>query len=123
MLNKSKKINFNIALFTLTRTAINTSYRMVYPFLPIFAMGLGVEPATLAVALSIRSFLGIFGPFLATIADTYDRKVGMLLGIGLFTVGSGLVGLWPGFWTFILGISLVLLGEWRFHSFHECFSG
>ena len=103
MLNKSKTINFNIALFTLTRTAINTSYRMVYPFLPIFALGLGVEPATLAVALSIRSFLGIFGPFLATIADTYDRKVGMLLGIGLFTVGSGLVGLWPGFWTFILG--------------------
>ena len=123
MLNKSKKINFNIALFTLTRTAINTSYRMVYPFLPIFAMGLGIEPATLAVALSIRSFLGIFGPFLATIADTYDRKVGMLLGIGLFTVGSGLVGLWPGFWTFILGISLVLLGNGVFIPSMNAFLG
>ena len=123
MLNKSKTINFNIALFTLTRTAINTSYRMVYPFLPIFALGLGVEPATLAVALSIRSFLGIFGPFLATIADTYDRKVGMLLGIGLFTVGSGLVGLWPGFWTFILGISLVLLGNGVFIPSMNAFLG
>lgn len=106
-----RKLNLNIALFTLTRTAVNTSYRMVYPFLPIFALGLGVDPATLAMALSIRSFLGIFGPFLAVIADTYDRKVGMLLGIGLFTAGSGLVGIWPGFWTFILGISLVLLGN------------
>lgn len=111
MSDQTRKIHSNIALFTLTRTAVNTSYRMVYPFLPVFAQGLGVEPATLAMALSIRSFLGIFGPFLATIADTYDRKVGMVLGIGLFTAGSGLVGLWPGFWTFILGISLVLLGN------------
>ena len=123
MSNQTGKINFNIALFTLTRTAVNTSYRMVYPFLPIFAQGLGVEPATLAMALSIRSFLGIFGPFLATIADTYDRKVGMLLGIGLFTAGSGLVGLWPGFWTFILGISLVLLGNGVFIPSMNAFLG
>ena len=123
MAEQTGKINFNIALFTLTRTAVNTSYRMVYPFLPIFAQGLGVEPATLAMALSIRSFLGIFGPFLATIADTYDRKVGMLLGIGLFTAGSGLVGLWPGFWTFILGISLVLLGNGVFIPSMNAFLG
>ena len=118
-----RKINLNIALFTLTRTAVNTSYRMVYPFLPIFAQGLGVEPATLAMALSIRSFLGIFGPFLATIADTYDRKVGMLLGIGLFTAGSGLIGLWPSFWAFILGISLVLLGNGVFIPSMNAFLG
>ncbi|HCU58152.1 MAG TPA: hypothetical protein DF984_08040 [Anaerolineaceae bacterium] len=123
MLNQTKQTNFNIALFTLTRTVVNTSYRMVYPFLPIFAQGLGVEPATLAMALSIRSFLGIFGPFLATIADTYDRKVGMLLGIGLFTAGSGVVALWPGFWTFILGISLVLLGNGVFIPSMNAFLG
>ena len=110
MSSKPWKLNFNIALFTFTRMVMNTSYRMIYPFLPIFAMGIGVEPAALATALSIRSFLGVLGPLLATIADTYTRKVGMLLGIGLFTVGSGLVGLWPGFWTFFIGISLVELG-------------
>lgn len=108
---KPLKLNFDIFLFTLTRTAINTSFRMVYPFLPVFAAGLGVEPATLALAFSIRSFLGVFGPFLATVADTHDRKTGLLLGIGLFTAGSGLVGIWPGFWTFILGTSLTLLGN------------
>lgn len=123
MSEKTRKINLNIALFTLTRTVVNTSYRMVYPFLPIFAQGMGVEPATLAMALSIRSFLGVFGPFLATIADTYDRKVGMLLGIGLFTAGSGMVALWPGFWTFILGISLVLLGNGVFIPSMNAFLG
>ncbi len=84
---------------------------MVYPFLPVFARSLGVEAASLAVALSVRSFLGVFGPFLATVADTHDRKTGILLGLGLFTAGSGVVGIWPTFWAFILGTSLVVLGN------------
>jgi DHA1 family inner membrane transport protein len=107
----SIKIKLHIFLFTLARTVINTSYRMVYPFLPVFARQLGVETATLAMAFSIRSFLGVFGPFLATVADTHDRKTGILLGLGLFTAGSGVVGLWPTFWAFVLGTSLVLLGN------------
>ncbi len=106
-----RKINLHIILFTLSRTIVNTSYRMVYPFLPVFAQGLGVDPASLGMALSIRSFLGIFGPFLATVADTHNRKTGILLGLGLFTLGSGLVILWPVFWVFILGASLVILGN------------
>jgi predicted MFS family arabinose efflux permease len=105
------KLKWQIGLFTLTRVAISTSFRMVYPFLPVFARGLGVEPASLALALSVRSFLGVLGPFLASIADTRDRKTGILLGLGLFTVGSGVVGIWPTFWSFILGTSLVLLGN------------
>ena len=108
---KPLKLKFDIFIFTLTRMVINTSYRMVYPFLPVFARGLGVEPASLALAFSIRSFLGVFGPFLATVADTRDRKTGFLLGIGLFTAGSGLVGLHPSLWTFVLGTSLTLLGN------------
>jgi predicted MFS family arabinose efflux permease len=106
-----RNINLHIFLFALTRTIINTSYRMVYPFLPIFAQCLGIQPAAFGMALSIRSFLGIFGPFLATVADTHDRKTGMLLGLGLFTLGSGVVVIWPTFWVFIIGTSLVLLGN------------
>jgi predicted MFS family arabinose efflux permease len=105
------KTSLHIVLFTIARTVINTSFRMVYPFLPVFARALNVEPASLAMAFSIRSFLGVFGPFLATVADTRDRKTGILLGVGLFTAGSGLVGVWPTIWGFILGTSLVLLGN------------
>lgn len=108
---KPLKLKFDIFLFTLTRTVVNTSYRMVYPFLPVFARGLGVDAASLGLALSIRSFLGVFGPFLATVADTHNRKTGFLLGIGLFVAGSGLVSLRPSFWTFIIAISLTLLGN------------
>ncbi len=111
MLMKKRHLNLQILLFTLTRTLVNTSYRMVYPFLPIFADGLGVAPASLAMGFSVRSFLGVFGPFLATVADTKDRKTGMLLGVGLFTLGSVLVAFWPGMITFVVGTSLVLLGN------------
>jgi predicted MFS family arabinose efflux permease len=104
----SIKIKLHIFLFTLARTIINTNYRMVYPFLPVFAKEMGVATASLAMAFSVRSFLGVFGPFLATIADTHDRKTGILLGLGLFTAGSGLVGIFPNFWGFIAGTSLVL---------------
>lgn len=104
-------LRLHIVLLTLARTVINTSYRMVYPFLPVFARELGVELATLAMAFSVRSFLGVFGPFLATVADTRDRKTGILLGMGLFVAGSGVVGIWPSFWSFIVGTSLVLLGN------------
>lgn len=107
----SWKIKLDIFLFTLLRTVVNTSYRMVYPFLPVFARELGVAPATLAMTFSVRSFLGILGPFLATVADTHDRKTGILLGVGLFTAGSGIVGIWPTFLSFIVGTSLVLLGN------------
>jgi predicted MFS family arabinose efflux permease len=111
MLISSIKIKLHIFLFTLARTIINTNYRMVYPFLPVFAKEMGVATASLAMAFSVRSFLGVFGPFLATIADTHDRKTGILLGVGLFTAGSGLVGVWPSFWGFVVGTSLVLLGN------------
>jgi len=107
----SIKIKLHIFLFTLARTIINTNYRMVYPFLPVFAKEMGVATASLAMAFSVRSFLGVFGPFLATIADTHDRKTGILLGVGLFTAGSGLVGIFPNFWGFVAGTSLVLLGN------------
>ncbi len=105
------KIKSHILVFTMARIAVVTNYRMVYPFLPVFARGLGVEPGALAMALSIRSFLGVFGPFLATVADTHNRKTGILLGMGLFAAGSGMVGIWPSFWPFIFGTSLVLLGN------------
>jgi len=111
MAARNRKINLHIILFTIARTIVNTSYRMVYPFLPVFAQGLGVDPASLGMAFSARSFIGIFGPFLATIADTHDRKTGMLLGVGLFTAGSSMVAIFPTFWSFIIGTSLVLLGN------------
>jgi predicted MFS family arabinose efflux permease len=109
--SQTRKINLQIVYFTLIRTVVNTSYRMVYPLMPLFATGLGVSLEQLAAGFSVRSFLGILAPFLAAFADTRGRKAGMLLGTGLFTLGTGLVAALPGFVTFIIGSSLVVIGN------------
>ena len=84
---------------------------MVYPLLPLFASALGVELAAFATALSVRSFLGITAPFLAAYADTRSRKAGMVLGLGLFVLGCGIVPVWPGFISFVIGSTLVVIGN------------
>lgn len=107
----SLKLKFQIAYFTLIRTVMNSGYRMVYPLLPLFASGLGVDLAVLATAFSVRSFLGVLIPFLTAFAETRGRKTGMLLGLGFFTLGCSIVAIWPGFITFVIASSLVVVGN------------
>ncbi len=55
------KLRAQILVMTLARIVLNTMHRMVYPFLAVFARGLGVDLAVIAYALTLRSLLGVFG--------------------------------------------------------------
>jgi len=81
---------------------------MVYPFLPAFGRGLGVDLRTISLAVTLRSASGIFGPILASIADQRGRKVGMLIGLSLFTAGVGMMVIRPSFTFFVLSLILCL---------------
>ena len=83
---------------------------MVYPFLPYFMRGLGVDLGQMSAALSLRALAGAFSPFLAVIADLRGRKAGMLLGTVLFIVGVTLVAVHPVFWTFVAALFLATIG-------------
>lgn len=107
-------LRVQVLVFIATRTVISTMVRMVYPFLPIFGRGLGVDLGTLSLALTLRSATGIAGPFLASIGDIRGRKTGMLSGLVLFTMGVGLVAFWPTFPAFVLTLILTLLGNYIF---------
>ena len=107
----SPRTKAEIFLFTLTRTVINSGYRMVYPLLPLFAAGMGVQLADLSIAFSIRSVLGIFNPFLASMADARGRKNGLMLGVILFFVGCGITALGQNFLSFIIGLSVFGVGN------------
>ncbi|MEA4811478.1 MAG: MFS transporter [Anaerolineaceae bacterium] len=93
------------------RTVINSAYRLPYPFLPLFAAGMGVSLNQMGLAFSIRSVLGVVSPFLATLADTHGRKKGMMLGLVLFGAGCLTSSLMPHFLGFILGSSLVVIAN------------
>ncbi len=97
-------------LFIFIRIVLSTSQRMVYPFLAVFARGLGISVAQLSYALTSRGLIGFISPFLAPVSDKYGRKAGMLTGLGVFIVGNAIVVIRPSLFTFILATSLVVLG-------------
>lgn len=85
---------------------MNTAYRMIYPFLSVFARGLGVDVNVISALVANRAMIGVTYPFLFPFIETRGRKFGMLLGLGLFVLAMGMVALYPSLTT--LGISLVL---------------
>jgi predicted MFS family arabinose efflux permease len=85
---------------------MNTSFRMIYPFLAVFARGLGVEVSVISGLVAGRAIFGVANPFIFPFIETRGRKFGMLLGLGLFVLAMGMVALFPSLTT--LGISLVL---------------
>ncbi len=102
------RLRFQLAAFTLTRTVLNTGYRMVYPFLPVIARGLGVDLSTLALAVTARSSLGLASPFLGSAADVRGRKTTMLFSLALAGAGFAIVSLWPTYP--VLFASMLLAG-------------
>jgi predicted MFS family arabinose efflux permease len=107
-------LRFQIPIFTLIRVVLNTMHRMVYPFLAVFGRGLGVELPALALAVTARSLGGTVGPFLAAVADSRGRKFGMLLGLSLFSIGTGIVVFRPTYPVFVLTLALTMLGKYVF---------
>ncbi|MFO8035543.1 MAG: MFS transporter [Anaerolineales bacterium] len=98
----------NLSVIAFTRTVLYTGHRMVYPFLPAIARGLGVTLETAAIAVTIRSALGVFSPLLGSFGDTRGRKTAMSVGLMSFALGALLVALWPTFAG--LSVGLILSG-------------
>ncbi len=96
---------------------------MVYPFLPVFARGLGVELAVISQAMAARSVLGAIGPFLASIADSGGRKLGILIGLLVFSIGASLVIFWPIYSVFVLALLVTVVGKYLFDPSMQAYLG
>ncbi len=84
-----------LAILVAIRVVLNTSHRMIYPFLPAFARGLGVDLITISTLVANRSLIGAATPFLFPFIEPRGRRFGMLIGAGLVSAAMGLVALWP----------------------------
>jgi len=87
---------------------------MVYPYLGVFAHGLGVGLPELSRAFALRSVAGGLSPFLAFIADSRGRRVGMLFGLGLIAVAAGILAFKP---IYIIFVSCLILATVGYHIF------
>ncbi len=104
-------LNVKLGVFTFSRLVVNTSQRMIYPFLAVFASGLDVEIGTISLAIAVSMATSALGPFLAPIADRRGRKTGMLIGMGIFLAGMLSASFFPSIVTFFIAILLGSLGN------------
>ena len=118
-----KPLRLHILAFTLIRVVMNTNTRMIYPYLAVFGRGLGVDLAAMSLAVTLRSALGLFGPFLASASDSRGRKAILLLGVALFTAGVSLVVVWPTYPAFVSAMLLAMLGKYGFDPAMQAYLG
>ena len=100
-----------LIILTFTRVILNTAHRMIYPFLAVFARGLGVDLGTVSALMANRYVIGTATPFLFPFIEPRGRRFGMLLGAGLVAAAMGLVALWPSLASLGTALVLALVGK------------
>jgi predicted MFS family arabinose efflux permease len=96
---------------------------MVYPFLPALARGLGVDLQAMALAVTARSVLGVFSPFLGSLADVRGRRWGMVAGLVIFGIGSLIVPLRPIYPVVIGALLISMVGKLIFDPAMQAYLG
>lgn len=99
-------IRWQVVALTLCQTVMSTGYRMVYPFLPAIARGLGVDLRAMSLAVSARSSLGLFGPLFGSLADTWSRKKALLVSFAVLAAAMALVVAWPVYPALVIALLL-----------------
>jgi predicted MFS family arabinose efflux permease len=91
-----------LGMILLSRTTINSSFRIVYPFLPAISRGLGVPLMGVSFLLTLRALVGLSSPLFGPLSDRYGRRSLMLAGLGILAMGAALIAGWP-----IYGVAIV----------------
>ncbi|MBA3870504.1 MAG: MFS transporter [Anaerolineae bacterium] len=111
---KGLELYAQLGLFLTVRTIMNSGFRMIYPFLPFIARGLGVTEEAVTLGITLRSAVGLFSPFIGSVADTWGRKRAMLLGLILFIGSMLLVFISPTYPALIASLVLTSLSKIMF---------
>jgi MFS transporter, DHA1 family, inner membrane transport protein len=91
----------------IARTAANAGLRIVYPFLPAIARGLGVSPAAVASVIAIRNLGGLATPLVARAIERRGRRWMMIVAMLAVTGGVVITASTEIFLVAAIGIVLV----------------
>jgi predicted MFS family arabinose efflux permease len=100
-----------ISLLTVSRLIINIGLRLVYPFLPAFARGLGVPLLAVAAVVSLRGFASLLSPIFGPLSEKYGRRRIMSVSMLIFGAGNAIVIIWPELWAFALTLSIIAVAK------------
>jgi DHA1 family inner membrane transport protein len=101
----TSRLKYQTTLLTVNRTILNTNFRMVYPLLPVFARGVGVALADIAILLTLAQLIGLLAPVAGEMAERRSKRFNMLLGMALSMFGLTAVFWIPGY----VGLGAALL--------------
>jgi predicted MFS family arabinose efflux permease len=106
----TRKRSLNIQLLTLAgaRLILNTGLRFVYPYAPALARGLNIPRADIYFLITLRNLTGFLSPVFGPLSERYGRRVVLMVGMAIFSLGAIFVVIWPTYW--MLGISLGAMG-------------
>ena len=78
----------SLLIIFLTRTGLNTAHRIIYPFLPTIARGLGISLQAASSLVALRVVAGMTAPVLGPVGDRYGRRRTMEMGLLAFILAS-----------------------------------
>jgi predicted MFS family arabinose efflux permease len=105
------RLRYQVALLTVNRTVMNTGFRMVYPLLPVFARGVGVEIGAIATILTFTQLIGLLAPVMGIIAERRSKRFNIVLGLAVNTIGLSMVFLIPGYAGLAVALILAAVGK------------
>lgn len=92
---EGRSFGAQMVIIFLARTVLNTAHRIVYPFLPTIARGLGISLAAAGALVTVRMVAGLTAPLFGPMADRHSRRPTMEFALllfalaGLLLVGAG----------------------------------
>ncbi|MFQ5436390.1 MAG: MFS transporter, partial [Anaerolineae bacterium] len=107
MSEKKPSLSLQLIVISLARLLLNTGLRVVYPFAPALARGLGMELTAVTNLITLRNFSGFFSPLFGPLSERHGRRAVMVGAMLFFSGGTALVFLWPAYWP--LGVTLIII--------------
>lgn len=78
----------SLLIIYLARTGLNTAHRIVYPFLPTIARGLGISLQAASSLVALRVVAGMTAPVVGPAGDHFGRRRTMEAGLLVFVLAS-----------------------------------
>jgi predicted MFS family arabinose efflux permease len=94
-----------------TRAVHDVAMRMVYPFLPDFAAGLGISIEQMGGLIALRNGMGLIAPAFGALSDRVGHRRSAMLGMVILGIGLLITGVTSGLGFAAIGFILAGIGS------------
>ncbi len=106
-----ENMTWRIITAILCRLLLNTARRFAYPFAPVLSRGLGVPLTAITSLIAVNQATAILGISFGPLADRFGYRRMMLIGMGMLSLGMLAAGMFPFYYSVMIGLFLAGLGK------------